>query len=119
MLVRPCTNCPFRNDKPFYLGRRRRIEIAESLRRGAEFSCHKTTVQGDNDEVVRSGDEKFCAGAMIVLEKSEGPNQMMRIAERLGMYDYSKLKMESPVYDSLEEFCEGDPIPEPEGQDKR
>lgn len=28
-----------------------------------------------------------CAGAMIVLEHEERPNQIMRIAERLGFYD--------------------------------
>jgi hypothetical protein len=32
------------------------------------------------------------------------PHQMMRIAERLGMYDRTKLKMDAPVYDGVVEM---------------
>jgi hypothetical protein len=35
-----------------------------------------------------------------MLEKQGLPNQMMRIAERLRYYDRSKLRMDSPVFES-------------------
>jgi hypothetical protein len=38
-----------------------------------------------------------CAGALIFLEKREEPHQMMRICERLGMYDRTKLNMNANV----------------------
>ena len=100
-LKTPCSQCPFRSDKPFPLKYMRAKEIVSSLRGGGEFSCHKTT------EETGSGNLAFCAGAAILLEKTEGPNQMMRISERLGIYDPSKLDMDSPVYDSFHDFIKG------------
>lgn len=49
--------------------------------------------------------EHHCAGFLILLEK-EGPNQMMRIAGRLGIYDASILDIDSPVYESVSECVE-------------
>ncbi len=106
-LKRPCENCPFRTDRRFYLGHERSIEIAEGLRAGGEFHCHKTVNYDEEDGFVRTGEEEHCAGALIVLESSaEGPNQMMRIAERLGFYDPGKLDLDSPVYGDLDEFTD-------------
>jgi hypothetical protein len=34
---------------------------------------------------------------LIYLEKRQQPHQMMRIAERLGLYDYRQLDMQAPV----------------------
>ena len=39
-------------------------------------------------------------------EKEGQPDQMMRISERLGLYDHSKLDMDAPVYDSWEHMIE-------------
>jgi hypothetical protein len=38
-----------------------------------------------------------CAGALIFLEKLDSPHQMMRICERIGYYDRTKLDMTAPV----------------------
>jgi pSer/pThr/pTyr-binding forkhead associated (FHA) protein len=42
--------------------------------------------------------EQHCAGATILLERLNRPNQMMRWMERLGGYDRTKLDMDAPVY---------------------
>jgi hypothetical protein len=38
-----------------------------------------------------------CAGMLIFLEKRNQPTQMMRICERLGLYDRTKLDMAAKV----------------------
>ncbi len=104
----PCDNCPFRSDKPFHLGRGRVREIQAGLQRG-DFPCHKTTVDSGSDDGDRISTEEslHCAGALILLEKLEQPSQMMRICERVGLYDRTKLKMASPVYDTWEAMVKG------------
>jgi len=106
-LTTPCKNCPFRNDiEPFLMPERIR-EIEASLIR-SEFPCHKTTSHDDEDSCdgtyVPKGGEIHCAGALILLEKLHRPSQMMRISERLGMYDPRKLDMDAPVFDSFDEM---------------
>lgn len=105
-LTKPCADCPFRTDNGFYLPRARRAEIAESITDGQQtFACHKTTeFDDDTGEHVRSKNEEHCAGAMILLEHIGQPNQMMRIAERIGMYDHTKLDMTQPVARTVDEF---------------
>lgn len=75
---------------------RRLMEFA----RGA-FPCHKTAELTEDDngfEEYHAGDKSVhCAGALIFLEKRNESNQMMRIAERFGMYDHTKLNMEANV----------------------
>lgn len=109
-LKRPCANCPFRTDKPFYLRRERRQQIADALAADKSFYCHQTVHYDEEDweggEYTRRNDEQHCAGATIVLEKEENPNQIMRWMERLGHYDHTKLQMDAPVFDSLEQFVE-------------
>lgn len=107
-LVRPCAKCPFRNDIPAYLREDRVREIEDSLER-SEFPCHETTEHDDEGEPMVRGDESHCAGALILLEKIGRPSQMMRIAERLGMYDASKLDMSAPVFDDFDEMAEAQP----------
>jgi hypothetical protein len=105
---KPCKNCPFRTDIEGYLSRARAREIANGLLSGGTFSCHKTNDFEDNDEgwtdTVETPDSQHCGGALIFLEKQEQPNQMMRIAERLGLYDMRKLDMDAPVFESAREF---------------
>lgn len=99
-LKKPCKHCPFRTDIPAFLTRGRAEEIFTAITdRQQTFTCHKTL------ELPQSTQE-HCAGAMILLEKLERPNQMMRIAERFGMYDRTKLNMDSPVFNTGEEFIE-------------
>ena len=101
-LTTPCPNCPFRTDIKPYLRRDSVEAIKESLVR-AEFPCHKTTTHEDDPEggdyLTDTEKNQHCAGALILLEKIEEPSQMMRICERLGMYDAAKLNMEAPVFD--------------------
>lgn len=98
-LIAPCPKCPFRTDVTPYLRTDRVIEICESLvEEDMSFSCHQTTQFDDDGEVVHSRKEQHCAGATIMLEKMDRPNQAMRIYERIGCYDRTKLRMTAPVY---------------------
>lgn len=109
-LRRPCPKCPFRADVPGYLRRDRAQEIALGIAKGAIFSCHATTVDAldeDGDEIMVEGpNSQFCAGALIVMEKLEVPNQAMRMAEGLGFYDPARLEMSAPVVASMLAFVE-------------
>lgn len=97
----PCPQCPFRSDIPAYLTPARVTEIDRSLIQ-ATFPCHKTTQFDEDGEVIPSTPgERHCAGALIILEKLGRPSQMMRIAERLGLYDMRKLDMQAPVFNSF------------------
>ena len=114
-LKKPCEHCPFRTDlEPYLSGTERAQEIVEGLDRGV-FPCHKTVDHeaqaaidewddGHEPEYMMDENNQFCAGALIMLEKCERPGQMMRIAERLGSYDRTKLVMDSPVFDTPEDF---------------
>lgn len=102
-LPRPCKNCPFRSDIKGYLTKKRVREIIDGItREQATFSCHKSndfeTGEDGWSETVETSKTQHCAGALIFLERLDRPNQMMRIAERLGMYNRSKLDMDSPVH---------------------
>lgn len=108
-MTKPCAKCPFRTDVPPYLLPERVEEIEAVLDRG-EFTCHETTVPVEGDDGSTDMEDgpnaQHCAGALILLEKLERPSQMMRICERLGMYDRRKLDMDAPVYESFEEMTE-------------
>lgn len=102
-LPRPCKNCPFRSDIKGYLTKARVREIIDAItRQQATFSCHKTNEHEETDEgwteTVETEKSQHCAGALIFLERLERPNQMMRICERIGLYDRRKLDMDSPVH---------------------
>lgn len=124
-MTSPCVGCPFRTDTPGFLRPDRVREIEASLDR-AEFPCHKTTNASREDEdgeYVNDGKEIHCAGALILLEKLDRPSQMMRICERLGIYDRSKLNMSAPVFESFDEMEDHHeslrPIPDPPKLRKR
>ena len=104
-LVKPCAKCPFRRDVGGYLTRARAREIASAITaQDATFSCHETVTYDDDGKTVRTSQEQHCAGAAILLEKIGRANQMMRIMERIGAYDRTKLDMEAPVFDTPSEF---------------
>ena len=110
-LKSPCKNCPFRTDVTPYLRQERAEDIVEGIvDRQGTFTCHKTTVESEDDdglgERVDGPNAQHCAGALILLEKIGRPNQMMRIAHRLGMYDPDSLNMDAPVFDDEDEFIE-------------
>ncbi len=100
-LKTPCPNCPFRSDIRPYLTKARVDQLESDLER-CTFTCHKTTVHdGDSGDMKDGPNAQHCAGALILLEKLRRPSQMMRIAERLGLYDRTKLEMKAPVFDSF------------------
>lgn len=111
-LTAPCSNCPFRTDVPFYLHSERAEQIADALvNKGQTFQCHKTLkydedrTDDDGDPIVlRTPDDQHCAGAAIMLEHMNRPNQWMQICERLGWRDPAKLDMNAPVFRTAEEF---------------
>ncbi|MDA4131836.1 MAG: hypothetical protein OK454_01745 [Thaumarchaeota archaeon] len=109
-LKRPCPKCPFRQDIPGYLHGERAREIAEVLARGGTFACHQTTVEAPEDdenfggEMMEGPKSQMCAGSMIALMQSGGPNQIMRVAERVGGFDPDKLDRTKSKVGSLSDF---------------
>jgi hypothetical protein len=104
-LTSPCGNCPFRHNVKPYLRAERVEEIRDGLVRG-EFPCHKTTVDTGDGNKRETEHSQHCAGALILKESLGESSQMMRICERLGMYDRTKLNMEAPVFSSWEDMIE-------------
>ena len=95
-LYNPCNDCPFLNKfKAGYT--KKQLEDHAS----GEFACHKTCELTEEDgcggEFTPREKSVHCAGALIYLEKRDRSHQMMRICERLGMYDRTKLNMEADV----------------------
>jgi len=93
-LTKPCDACPFLKINAESYGLRRLRQFASG-----EFVCHKTAEL--NEETLEFEAKKngsvHCAGALIFLEKRDQPTQMMRICERIGLYDRTKLDMNAPV----------------------
>jgi hypothetical protein len=104
-LRKPCPKCPFRTDITPFIRGDRAAEIADGLlRQQGTFACHVTVEHDDDGEPVTHGGEQHCAGALIMLERMNRPNQMMRFCERIGMYDRRKLDMDAPVYATARAF---------------
>jgi hypothetical protein len=104
-LIRPCANCPFRSDVRPYLRKGRAREIARALLGDQSFSCHQTNSYDDESgEIAETSESQHCAGALIMLERLEHPNQMMRWMERVNQYDRRKLDMQAPVFSSFKAF---------------
>jgi hypothetical protein len=106
-LKRPCIDCPFLRGKAFLRSARARQIATDVLVRGQTFSCHKTLDYSGEGEPRDTKHTQHCAGALIMCENAGRPNQMMRIAERLGMYDASKLDMQADVYRTPTEMAAG------------
>lgn len=119
-LKQPCKDCPFRRDSmPGWLGARRAREIADSVYEengmggGNVFPCHKTVDYSGEDEERHGGplqpSNAYCAGALAVVEKEvdeRGLPLPVQMAERLGMYDASTMKIDDSTFDSFDEFVE-------------
>jgi hypothetical protein len=112
-LVRPCSNCPFRSDRPFHLRRERVLEILgdPSCEKrwwpAASFPCHKTIKYRGDDTVNIGPDAQQCAGVMGVLHRTNRPNDAMQLAERFGLWQPSKLDPRAPFYESIEAAIRG------------
>jgi hypothetical protein len=104
-LTRPCGNCPFRNDIHFGL-RPERVRGILGGGKGRDwfpapsFPCHKTIEYTDDDGAIIPATAQQCAGVMIILHRENRHNDAMQIAERLGLWDSSKLNLTAPVYAS-------------------
>jgi hypothetical protein len=110
----PCSDCPFRKEGGIRLTRARVMEVAACTENpGGEFPCHKTVKRDEDDEDDEDSCDsydhaaaKHCAGALVFAEKQGTSSQMIRIAERLGMYDASKLRGHDDVFDSVEDMLD-------------
>jgi hypothetical protein len=97
-MTTPCDQCPFLDTPNMRRGfpLRRLKEFAEG-----QFPCHQTASVVEDEETGSefraNGKSVACAGMLIFNEKRGYANQMMRICERLGMYDASKLNMKADV----------------------
>lgn len=93
-MTTPCDACPFLNTPNFKRGftLRRLKEFASG-----EFPCHQTAEADEEGDYQATEKSVHCAGALIFNEKRDAPNQLMRIMERLGLYDRTKLDMKANV----------------------
>jgi hypothetical protein len=104
-LTKPCDLCPFTIGSTFEgsMVRERAEEIADSLRGGGMFPCHKTTEAGGGKNHL------WCAGALGTME-NEGnvmDNQMVRICGRLGMLnDPAELVGLDTLYATLDDWVD-------------
>lgn len=108
----PCHTCPFRREGGVRLTTSRVREIAGMMldSQGGEFPCHKS-VDYDRDDDHDDGNndgrrisdptEVHCAGALIFAERQKTATQMMRIMERIGLYDAAKLMANEEVVTSV------------------
>ena len=90
-MTEPCDACPFLKGSGFTF-------MSLAAHASGEFACHKTcTLDEESDEYKPHENSPHCAGALIFNEKRSMPHQMMRICERIGLYDARKLNYESNV----------------------
>jgi hypothetical protein len=104
-LKRPCVNCPFRKGQ----GERFQLdpERLREIKTATAFQCHKT-VDYDyfEDSKRRQGDRpQQCAGLMAILQHEGADNQIMQVAQRLGV-DLCDLDPDNEAYDSWEDVLE-------------
>ena len=96
-LTTPCDQCPYLIGSGF-------TWRSLVLHASGEFGCHKQCRLDDDSETYEPREKtNHCAGALIFLELQDNPHQMMRICERLGMYDRTKLDMNVPVVRSTKD----------------
>lgn len=103
-MTTPCDNCPFRKEGGIRLREGRVLGLTDP--RSGEFACHKTTVEDEDGDRRQTEDSSHCAGALIFHEKQGQSTQMMRICERIGMYDHTKLRGQDLVFDDVAEMLE-------------
>lgn len=111
--MKPCADCPFRKEPYFHLSEGRREEIADALRAGGRFPCHKTVDYDARENGGFDSKSVFCAGAMAVMDNDPDlaehggclSNQMVRIEARFSpKCDPDNVQGRELVYDSLGDF---------------
>ncbi len=100
----PCSNCPFLKKGGIRLMHDRILEITAA----SMFPCHKTTKKNSDGRLSEHKGSAQCGGFLIFNENCGTPTQMMRIGERLGMYDPSlqKPKDRKRVFADLDAMLE-------------
>lgn len=100
--IKPCKTCPFLTggEGLRHLGKKRAEGIVRSVRdRQETFTCHDDLGKAESER-------QHCVGIMLMLEKINKPNQMMRICERMGMYDRTKLVGADTVFDDFGDWVD-------------
>ena len=108
-LRKPCDNCPFRTDVDRFLHPKRYLSIARSMvDMGESFTCHKhNQFDDETGKAITNAESMSCAGGMIWLQHQKKPNTLMQVMQRFGLFNPSKLRMDSPVYRTRREFEQG------------
>lgn len=106
-MKRPCSACPFLKVGGVRLTAGRVREVAANFitEPGAMFPCHKT-VESDDRQWARHAGWQMCAGGLLFAEKVRPtrPVTMIQLAERMGLYDRTRLDGAELVFDSLAEM---------------
>lgn len=105
-LKKPCENCPFRKHGAIELRPDRVKGVVDGLVKNDQstFHCHKTVhgPKGGGDGEL-TGEESYCTGALIYLQKIGRPNVAMRLGAALRMFDPASLEAQyGVVLDSVE-----------------
>lgn len=95
-MKKPCNDCPFRKDGTMLksLGYDRVEEIVVNVvKEDGFFPCHKTVDYSVEREGI-TANNKFCAGALIAIEKADATyrNVNTRLAVGFGMYKPDEMK---------------------------
>lgn len=99
-LRKPCADCPFLKDESFVLRPGRLEGIIDGLMTDDQsvFHCHKTVHNArtggewtDDGEYAPSGNESYCAGALIYLHKAQMPSVAMRLGQAFGVFNPAAL----------------------------
>lgn len=100
-LKQPCVSCPFRigQGELFRLELERLQEIVAAV----AFQCHKTVDYSDDEAPASGSRPQQCAGLMAILHREGRLNQIMQVAQRLGVLDTSQLDPKQEAYASLED----------------
>jgi hypothetical protein len=94
-MTRPCVECPFLTNNNLYLHTRRAEEIAQALEHST-FACHMTLQQVP---------QQHCAGALVIMARANTWGDMQQIAERIGLFDSTKLDLAANVFESFTAFA--------------
>lgn len=110
-LRRPCSDCPFRADRPGFLSGPRAEGIVSGVVHGdAPFHCHKTVHYDDDDdgEAVVDAGSQFCAGALLLMEREHtlDANVYTRLGLFFGRLDPASLDRAAPVDASAADFIQ-------------
>ncbi|MGC6586631.1 hypothetical protein ACPV3A_16890 [Paenibacillus sp. Dod16] len=105
-LKKPCADCPFRKDgamlKSLAEGRMNEI-VNHVVREDGFFPCHKTIDYNEHyeDQPFLQEQNKFCAGALIAIDKADSNdrNRNTRLALSWSLYRVEDLKDRDAVID--------------------